>query len=318
MSPPVLSTPRSNAGSADGGGGLKKPVGKLTRYTIFVCIAAAFGGLTFGYDIGVSGGVTSNRDFLKMVRRKKTKMASELRAIAAATRTRPRVVFSSRPTGGGREENLDPRREVASCFCFRSQETMLKAANRVPYRAAWEGGKQSCCEQLVGALPSSFPLSFHLRSKPFSSVLFLFAFFHSQQFFPGVYCAVYDCTSKLDKPPPNPENDPYCKVGMKNVFVSKSLLFLLLLFFYLLLSHPASPFSGFSRFSLPLSLNSQPFLSQLPHKKYSTTTSSCSSSPRPSTSPASSPRCSPAPFAASPGAGRRSPSRASRSASGRR
>ena len=69
MSPPILSTPRSNANSADGA--LKKPVGKLTRYTIFVCVAAAFGGLTFGYDIGVSGGVTSNRDFLKMVKRKK-------------------------------------------------------------------------------------------------------------------------------------------------------------------------------------------------------------------------------------------------------
>ena len=71
MSPPILSTPRSNANSADGAGSgaLKKPVGKLTRYTIFVCVAAACGGLTFGYDIGVSGGVTSNRDFLKMVKR---------------------------------------------------------------------------------------------------------------------------------------------------------------------------------------------------------------------------------------------------------
>ena len=72
MAPPILSTPRSKASTADGGaadGAFKKPVGKLTRYTMFVCVAAAFGGLTFGYDIGVSGGVTSNRDFLKMVRR---------------------------------------------------------------------------------------------------------------------------------------------------------------------------------------------------------------------------------------------------------
>ena len=73
MSPPILSTPRSSGNSADGGAdvALKKPVGKLTRYTIFVCVAAAFGGLTFGYDIGVSGGVTSNRDFLKMVKRER-------------------------------------------------------------------------------------------------------------------------------------------------------------------------------------------------------------------------------------------------------
>lgn len=72
MAPPILSTPRSSyASSVDGGGsGIARPPsgGKLTRYTLFVCIAAAFGGLTFGYDIGVSGGVTSNRDFLKMVR----------------------------------------------------------------------------------------------------------------------------------------------------------------------------------------------------------------------------------------------------------
>ena len=69
MSPPVLSPPRSNANSADGGAAKRPAGGKLTRYTIFVCVAAAFGGLTFGYDIGVSGGVTSNRDFLKMVKR---------------------------------------------------------------------------------------------------------------------------------------------------------------------------------------------------------------------------------------------------------
>lgn len=68
MAPPILSTQRSNANSADGGIKRRPPGGKLTRYTLFVCIAAAFGGLTFGYDIGVSGGVTSNRDFLKMVR----------------------------------------------------------------------------------------------------------------------------------------------------------------------------------------------------------------------------------------------------------
>lgn len=65
MAPPILSI------SGDGGGAsplANKTPSKLTRYTLFVCLAAAVGGLTFGYDIGVSGGVTSNRDFLKMVR----------------------------------------------------------------------------------------------------------------------------------------------------------------------------------------------------------------------------------------------------------
>lgn len=64
MAPPILTAPPSR----DAGGALaNKTPSKLTRYTLFVCLAAAVGGLTFGYDIGVSGGVTSNRDFLKMV-----------------------------------------------------------------------------------------------------------------------------------------------------------------------------------------------------------------------------------------------------------
>ncbi|KAF3779830.1 Sugar transport protein 8 [Nymphaea thermarum] len=38
--------------------------GKFTFYVFICCIMAAFGGLMFGYDIGISGGVTSMDDFL--------------------------------------------------------------------------------------------------------------------------------------------------------------------------------------------------------------------------------------------------------------
>ncbi|XP_047327689.1 sugar transport protein 14 [Impatiens glandulifera] len=38
---------------------------KITGYFIFACIVAAMGGSLFGYDLGVSGGVTSMDDFLK-------------------------------------------------------------------------------------------------------------------------------------------------------------------------------------------------------------------------------------------------------------
>ncbi|XP_052198650.1 sugar transport protein 14 isoform X1 [Diospyros lotus] len=48
---------------------------KITAYFIFACIVAALGGSLFGYDLGVSGGVTSMDDFLieffpKVYRRK--------------------------------------------------------------------------------------------------------------------------------------------------------------------------------------------------------------------------------------------------------
>ncbi|KAL7210252.1 hypothetical protein ACSBR1_031754 [Camellia fascicularis] len=49
---------------------------KLTLYVVSCWILAAFGGLMFGYDIGISGGVTSMDDFLKkffpVVYRRKT------------------------------------------------------------------------------------------------------------------------------------------------------------------------------------------------------------------------------------------------------
>ncbi|GLT48533.1 hypothetical protein SLA2020_221530 [Shorea laevis] len=38
---------------------------RITPYFIFACIVAALGGSLFGYDLGVSGGVTSMDDFLK-------------------------------------------------------------------------------------------------------------------------------------------------------------------------------------------------------------------------------------------------------------
>ncbi|KAF5178489.1 Sugar transport protein [Thalictrum thalictroides] len=54
------------------GGGLSAPAGssgvefeaKITPIVIISCIMAATGGLMFGYDVGVSGGVTSMDDFL--------------------------------------------------------------------------------------------------------------------------------------------------------------------------------------------------------------------------------------------------------------
>ncbi|KAF3648296.1 Sugar transport protein 7 [Capsicum annuum] len=39
--------------------------GKLTSFVILACMMAAMGGLIFGYDIGISGGVTSMEPFLK-------------------------------------------------------------------------------------------------------------------------------------------------------------------------------------------------------------------------------------------------------------
>ncbi|KAL6198068.1 hypothetical protein ACLB2K_027860 [Fragaria x ananassa] len=51
-------------GIATGGGG-KEYAGKLTSYVLVTCIIAAMGGLIFGYDIGISGGVTSMDSFLR-------------------------------------------------------------------------------------------------------------------------------------------------------------------------------------------------------------------------------------------------------------
>ncbi|KAG5540430.1 hypothetical protein RHGRI_020591 [Rhododendron griersonianum] len=54
------------AGGGDMGpsNGRKYP-GKLTRKVLVTCIVAAMGGLIFGYDIGISGGVTSMAPFLQ-------------------------------------------------------------------------------------------------------------------------------------------------------------------------------------------------------------------------------------------------------------
>ncbi|XP_022862635.1 sugar carrier protein C-like [Olea europaea var. sylvestris] len=47
------------------GDDLAKYPGKLTWYVVITLMAAAMGGLIFGYDIGISGGVTSMAPFLK-------------------------------------------------------------------------------------------------------------------------------------------------------------------------------------------------------------------------------------------------------------
>ncbi|XP_004517169.1 sugar transport protein 1-like, partial [Cicer arietinum] len=51
-------------GIASTGGVNKKYPGKLTHFVLRSCLVAAMGGLIFGYDIGISGGVTSMGPFL--------------------------------------------------------------------------------------------------------------------------------------------------------------------------------------------------------------------------------------------------------------
>jgi len=52
-------------GGVPGGAPGKAYPGNLTPYVTMTCIVAAMGGLIFGYDIGISGGVTSMNPFLK-------------------------------------------------------------------------------------------------------------------------------------------------------------------------------------------------------------------------------------------------------------
>ncbi|KAK3035232.1 hypothetical protein RJ639_033866 [Escallonia herrerae] len=52
----------ANGGGGDKGGGYP---GKLTWYVVLSSFAAAMGGFIFGYDLGISGGVTSMAPFLK-------------------------------------------------------------------------------------------------------------------------------------------------------------------------------------------------------------------------------------------------------------
>ncbi|XP_065869221.1 sugar carrier protein C-like [Euphorbia lathyris] len=58
MAPSVL--PTLPGGKRDS----KDYVGNLTFYVVFTCVVGALGGLIFGYDIGISGGVTSMPSFL--------------------------------------------------------------------------------------------------------------------------------------------------------------------------------------------------------------------------------------------------------------
>jgi len=49
---------------SEGGGGGRSYEGGVTAFVIMTCIVAAMGGLLFGYDLGISGGVTSMEEFL--------------------------------------------------------------------------------------------------------------------------------------------------------------------------------------------------------------------------------------------------------------
>ncbi|VAI31594.1 unnamed protein product [Triticum turgidum subsp. durum] len=52
------------AGVEAGGGRAEQYEGRITPYFILACIVGSFGGSLFGYDLGVSSGVTSMDDFL--------------------------------------------------------------------------------------------------------------------------------------------------------------------------------------------------------------------------------------------------------------
>nr|XP_027104361.1 hexose carrier protein HEX6-like [Coffea arabica] len=51
--------------SGEGGHGYSYYNGRITRFVLCSCVMAALGGAIFGYDTGVSGGVTSMESFLK-------------------------------------------------------------------------------------------------------------------------------------------------------------------------------------------------------------------------------------------------------------
>jgi len=58
-------SPRMAGGAMVNAAGGKDYPGKLTLFVFFTCVVAATGGLIFGYDIGISGGVTSMDPFLE-------------------------------------------------------------------------------------------------------------------------------------------------------------------------------------------------------------------------------------------------------------
>ncbi|KAF3447448.1 hypothetical protein FNV43_RR12634 [Rhamnella rubrinervis] len=62
-------------------GGNQNYKGGVTAFVVFACLVAAMGGLIFGYDLGISGGVTSMEDFLHKffpsVERKKEKESNQ-------------------------------------------------------------------------------------------------------------------------------------------------------------------------------------------------------------------------------------------------
>ncbi|EFJ38553.1 hypothetical protein SELMODRAFT_437470 [Selaginella moellendorffii] len=69
------------AGGFAAGPGGSQHEGKFTAYVAVACLLAATGGLMFGYDVGISGGVTSMNDFLgkffPSILRKKLELAGK-------------------------------------------------------------------------------------------------------------------------------------------------------------------------------------------------------------------------------------------------
>uniref|UniRef100_A0A0E0R2H3 Major facilitator superfamily (MFS) profile domain-containing protein n=1 Tax=Oryza rufipogon TaxID=4529 RepID=A0A0E0R2H3_ORYRU len=53
------------SGGGGGGGGGGGYGGRVTAYVVLTCVVAGSGGILFGYDLGISGGVTSMDSFLK-------------------------------------------------------------------------------------------------------------------------------------------------------------------------------------------------------------------------------------------------------------
>nr|VDD51989.1 unnamed protein product [Brassica oleracea] len=49
---------------SEGGSGGRDYEGGVTVFVVITCMVAAMGGLLFGYDLGISGGVTSMDEFL--------------------------------------------------------------------------------------------------------------------------------------------------------------------------------------------------------------------------------------------------------------
>ncbi|CAN1284474.1 Hexose carrier protein HEX6 [Linum perenne] len=85
-------------GIATAGGGKEYP-GNLTPFVTVTCIVAAMGGLIFGYDIGISGGVTAMNPFLEKffpaVYRKKNAVSAEEKDLYCQYDSQTLTMFTS-------------------------------------------------------------------------------------------------------------------------------------------------------------------------------------------------------------------------------